>query len=119
MIIAMTKISHWKMKLLLTAAFGGLVLLMWRLHIPCLWLSLFHVPCMGCGMTRAWVSVAKLQFGRAFSYHPMFWSVPIAYLYILYDGRLFRNRWLNLTVLLLIGAGFLIAYIIRIIEFLG
>ena len=34
--------------------------------------ALFHIPCPGCGMTRAFVSAFQLDFHAAFLYHPLF-----------------------------------------------
>jgi hypothetical protein len=34
--------------------------------------ALFHIPCPGCGMTRAFVSAFRLDFQMAFLYHPLF-----------------------------------------------
>ena len=35
------------------------------------------ISCAGCGMSRAWISLLKLDLKNAFYYHPLFWSVPI------------------------------------------
>jgi hypothetical protein len=31
-----------------------------------------HIPCPGCGMTRAFLSFFTLDIGKAFYYHPLF-----------------------------------------------
>lgn len=113
------RISHPWQKLLLSAGYLILLALKLILHIPCVWSSLLGVECPGCGMTRAWEHALHLQFGKAFLSHPMFWSVPIVYLYILLDGRLFRRRWVDNAVLIAIGAGFLVSHAIRLLGFLG
>ena len=42
------------------------------------------VSCAGCGMSRAWLSLLKLDFAAAISYHPLFWlPVPTAVLVLL------------------------------------
>ncbi|MDO4913953.1 MAG: DUF2752 domain-containing protein [Bifidobacteriaceae bacterium] len=48
------------------------------------------VSCPGCGMTRAWLSVFRLDFNAAWHYHPLFWSIPIILLvcYLRYKGRI-------------------------------
>ncbi|MCH5298573.1 MAG: DUF2752 domain-containing protein [Ruminococcus sp.] len=68
-------------------------------------------PCISCGLSRAWLSALRLDFPAAFSFHPMFWSIPIFYLYILFDAKLFKNAIINWTVLGLMAAGFLVNYI--------
>ncbi len=34
------------------------------------------LPCPGCGMTRAWLSVLRLDFAAAFAFHPL-WPLPL------------------------------------------
>ena len=41
------------------------------LGIGCPIKYLTGISCAGCGMTRAWRCVLKLDFARAFSYHPL------------------------------------------------
>lgn len=36
------------------------------------------VSCPGCGMTRAWLSLLRLDLGAAWGYHPLFWLPPVA-----------------------------------------
>lgn len=35
------------------------------------------VSCAGCGMTRAWLHVLRLDLNAAFYFHPLFWTVPV------------------------------------------
>ena len=58
----------------------------------------------------AWRELLCGHVGAAFSEHAMFWSVPLLYLYILADGRLFKNTLLNYGVLIAIGVGFLVVW---------
>lgn len=109
----MKRIKDFKSKLFFTGVFCVCLLLLWRLNYTCIFRMLFHIPCPGCGMTRAYISLLHLDFAAAFSYHPMFWSVPILYLYLLFDGNLFRRKILNRCVLLLIGAGFAVNWIMK------
>ena len=60
--------------------------------VACPILDLFGVHCLGCGMSRAVISVLRFDFSAAFSYHLMFWSLPLLYLCFLRDGKLFKNK---------------------------
>jgi len=40
-----------------------------NLAIPCLFKKTFHIPCPGCGLTRAFKAIFHLQFIRAMEYH--------------------------------------------------
>lgn len=109
------RITHWKEKLLLTIAYALVIFLLWLFQIPCIYQYLFSIPCPGCGMTRAMLAALRLDFPSAFRYHPMFWSIPVLYLYLLLDGGLFRIRWLDRAFLLTISAGFLINWVVKFI----
>lgn len=85
------------------------------------------ISCAGCGMTRAWLSVLKLDFSMAFYYHPLFFIVPIAMLVIMlkYNAlkiphSLYYNEKVALkvynSILILIVLLFITIYIIRIIN---
>ena len=75
------------------------------------------VPCPGCGMSRAWFTFFRLDLIAAFRLHPMFWSVPVLMGYCFFDGRLFRNNWLNYGLLAFIGLGTLVNYIVNLVAF--
>ena len=107
----MKKIPDPKGKLIFAGVFFLALFLLWRFQIPCIWRYLFHIPCPGCGMTRAWLSALRLDFSAAFRYHAMFWSVPIFALYWLYDGRPFSRKLINRGVLILLGIGVLANWI--------
>ncbi|MBQ8741022.1 MAG: DUF2752 domain-containing protein [Clostridia bacterium] len=107
----MRRIKYLKNKLALTALYIAVLLLFWTFGIPCLYKHLLGFCCPGCGMSRAYFSLLRLDFVAAFNYHPMFWSVPIAYLYFLFDGRLFGKKILDYTVMILIVLGFIINWI--------
>ena len=111
----MRKVKELKNKLLLTVLYICILLIFWALDVPCLFKHFLKVECIGCGMSRAVWSVLRLNFKAAFSYHPMFWSVPVLYLYLLYDGRLIGKKYLDMAVLILIALGFVLNWIIKIV----
>ena len=57
----------------------------------CLFKKMFLLDCPGCGMTRAFLSLARGHFVRAFSYNPA--AIP---LYLFFTVVLFRKffRWI-------------------------
>lgn len=109
------KISQWKTKLLVTLGYLGVVFVFYIFELPCIFKALFGVACPGCGMSRAMFSVLKLDFVAAFAYHPMFWSIPILYIYFLLDNGIFKSKLWDGLVLGLIGAGFLINWIVNLL----
>ena len=86
--------------------------------VPCVYLKYFHVICPGCGMTRAITAAIHLQFHDALRCHPMVFSLPALLAYIIADGHPFKNKYINMTILSLIGAGFLITYLVRFTIFM-
>lgn len=72
------------------------------------------ISCAGCGMTRAWLSVMKLKFADAFSYHPLFWIVPFGGIFLMYRKRIpERTSHFIMGSLIVI---FVTVYIIRMIN---
>ena len=64
------------------------------LGVTCPILFLTGISCAGCGMSRAWLSLLRLDLAGAFAFHPLFWlPVPAAALLLLrrkLPERLFR-----------------------------
>ena len=44
----------------------------------CLFKQLFGVSCPACGMTRAYISLLRLDIASAFHYNPAFLTFPVA-----------------------------------------
>lgn len=94
----------------------GLGLLGFRvLGITCLWLELLHVPCPGCGFTRACGFILQGKPAAAWAYHPMFWSAPLLVLQYFADGKLFRREILNRCCFWLLAGGFGAAWLLRLL----
>lgn len=109
------KIHNIRDKIFVTALMLIISVIYYFTPIECIFLSLTGLPCPGCGMTRALLSAVTLNFKSAFSYHFMFWSVPILYICYLFDGRLFKSKPLNTVLYAVIGAGFAVNWILKLI----
>lgn len=112
----MSRIKSIHVKIIISIVLPMYAALLHFTKLGCPVLKLTGLPCIGCGMTRAIVSALKLDFVAAFGYHFMFWSVPILYLYMIFDGVLFKNKILNRAVFGIIAAGFFINWIYRLIA---
>ncbi len=109
--------SHLGIKLL-TLILAGCFLLFWvYMDWPCVFRSVTGLPCPGCGMGRAWLAALRLDFFQALHWHPMFWSVPVLVLFLIFDGSLFRNDRLNACILGAVLLGLAAAYLIRLAAF--
>jgi hypothetical protein len=84
-------------------AFGG--------HSTCYFKGFFGIPCPGCGMTRAWISLFNGKILTALYFHPVFWIVPVIAFVVIFRTRLHFLYWSNrfwFTVLaLLLGVYFM------------
>jgi hypothetical protein len=78
--------------------------------------AVFHVPCPGCGITRAHFAALSLDFKKAFRYHPLFFTVLPLLLYVPHR-KAFRkplNAKTEAWIFFVWLALFLIVYIFRL-----
>ena len=106
-------------KLLALTVFGLLVGIWYRYDLPCVFRYLTGLPCFTCGMTRAWLCAFRLDLSGAFGLHPMFWSIPIFIIFVIFDGNVFPNRKVNILLPLILLLGMFLVYFARIFGFLG
>lgn len=111
----MGRIKQLKNSLLITAIYFAILAVFWAFDIPCIFQHFLGISCPGCGMTRAFISALRLDFKAAFAYHPMFWSMPILYLYFLFNGKLFNKKLIDYGVLILIALGFIINWVVKFV----
>ena len=52
------------------------VFLMYLFRVGCPILELTGIPCFGCGMTRACISLVQFDFEAAWYYHPLSFFLP-------------------------------------------
>jgi len=97
----------------LLAAIGGIALVLSLLFgiTPCIVYHVLGVPCPACGLTRAFISLARLDFRQAFAYHPLFFLV--VFLPLLAWERI-SPRLRNILAFSLLGV-FIVVWIARMI----
>lgn len=103
-----------KSKLQKLGVFVGMLIyavILYVFQLGCPILRITGLPCPGCGMTRAWLSVLRLDFAAAFSYNPMFWAVPVLCLMLWFDGNIFPKKLWNNVLCGGIAIGFLLKWI--------
>ena len=93
-----SKMKNLKKRLISCAWILGTILIMYIFKIPCLIKWAFGIECPGCGITRAYISLFRLDLKQAFMYNRMFWVVPFCFLFYLFDGQLFKNKWVNVIL---------------------
>lgn len=103
-----------KYKIVGIMSFMLLYLILYKLGITCIIKYFFKIDCLGCGYTRALIYAIKFDFKKAFYFHKMFWSFPVLLLYFFLDGKVFKNKAVNLLIPFFIFIGFLINWISRI-----
>ncbi len=96
----MDKLNRKKLKEKLTSCAWilGVILVMYIFKVPCLIKWAFGIECPACGITRAYISLFRLDLKQAFMYNHVFWVVPICFLFYLFDGQLFKNKWVNVIL---------------------
>lgn len=109
-------IKH-KDALLSVAAVALLYLVLFLLGITCPIKFATGVSCPGCGMTRAWLSVFRLDFAAAFDFHPIFWIVPLVALFMLLKKRIPALRGLPSKIALIaVVLLFVAVYLFRMFD---
>ena len=68
--------GEYKSYIIAFIAITALVGIMWIFSIPCPIKHITGLSCAGCGMSRAMLAALALDFGTAFTYHPL-WVVII------------------------------------------
>lgn len=71
-----------------------LVIFVFCLFYKCPFRLFLHIECPGCGMTRAIISVLRLNFRQAFQYHPLFPIVLLGGIYYVFRTQ-FR-KWFHI-----------------------
>ncbi len=72
------------------------------------------ISCMGCGMTRAYLSLLRLDFAEAFHYHPLF-LLPILAAVMYFFKRRIPEKIYTIWLFTLIAL-FSIIYLLRLAD---
>lgn len=110
--------------ILLIAFLNVFILLIFDYKCP--WKKLFHIDCAGCGGTRMFIAVLKLDFYQAFRYNPLLFvllvGTVIYFCYVIIFKLLGRDYFkFNINYLwglLFLTIGFMILRNISIFDFL-
>lgn len=79
--------------------------------IPCIFKSITTIPCPGCGMTRACLSITHGQFADALRFNPFsFFLITLAFCVAFFPVQ-FKHLWTNYSIktqniILMIGITF-------------
>ncbi len=106
-------------RLLLMGVLAVLLLIAVLLKTPCLFRSFTGVPCPACGMSRAWLAAFRLDIAGACRLHPMFWGIPVLGVLYIFDGFPIPGKHCTRLLYLVLLAGFVLTYWIRLMLFFG
>ena len=84
---------------------------------PCIIYHVIGLPCPACGLTRAFISLVRLEFGQAFIWHPFFFVVPFVPLLALEHmpkGRSISPKLRNAIAFAVLGL-FIVLWIVRML----
>ncbi len=96
------------------AVIAGFYALIELAGVTCPIRFLTGISCAGCGMSRAWLSLFRLDVAAAFSYHPLFWLPVPAALVFFFRRRLPRQ--VVRAALWVVCALFFIVYLVRLFQ---
>lgn len=91
------------MKRTVVGFFILLLVVFYAVFVGCPVYRLTGVPCPGCGMSRAFIAAAKLDFRAAFAYHPLFPVFAVETGYVLLRGNILKKVALAPKTELIVG----------------
>ncbi len=90
----------YNVKLLLITV--GILLVAVVTDVGCVWRNTLGVPCPGCGLTRAWLAFFEGNLHQAFEFHPLFWTIPIVGLMILFEDKINKRVFMVFTIVFIL-----------------
>lgn len=112
--VILLKVTDFKKKTIFLLVCAVCVCIAKMMGITCIIKYFTGYVCPGCGITRACLSVLRLDLEKAWLYNPMFWSIPVLFYSFYCDGHLIKNRIINWGIHIAILSGFIINWIIRL-----
>ncbi len=94
--------------------FAAAYIIMDYYGITCVFLKLLNIPCPGCGMTRALLSLLRLDFWGAIKYNVVIFFMPYIFMYIFFD---FKKK-IHTVLLSAVAILAIVNWIIKIILFI-
>ncbi len=78
----------------------------------------FGISCPGCGMTRALIAAAQLDFERAFYYHPLFPVVVLLIIsaVVIYVKKIQLSSRVKIIITVALSAIFFAVYLYRLFH---
>lgn len=105
--------SGWMDRMKLAFVIAAIYIIFNIIGIGCPIKFITGISCPGCGMTRAVLATLRLQFHKAFYFHPLFFLVPFIFaLYLFQDylkPTLVKYIWAIIIIV------FLVVYILRLL----
>ena len=84
------------------------------LGVTCPIRFLTGISCAGCGMSRAWRALLRLDLAQAAAYHPLFWLPVPAAAVLVFRERV--PRWFYRGFLAIVCGLFVIVYLLRLFS---
>ena len=121
----MFNINNWRAKMksilnfkTLRILFAAVIIIFFLYKCP--FEYIFGIPCPGCGMTRAFIALLKLNFTEAFYFHPLFPIVIIVLIFAVLDYfKIFAfSRKVKDIATIVIPFIFIAIYFIRLLSFM-
>ncbi len=106
------------MKIIKKVIFILLIAVIMKLFYKCPIACFFGISCPGCGMTRALIAAAQLDFERAFYYHPLFPLVIILIIAagVIYVKKIQLSSRVKIIITVVLSAIFFSVYLYRLFH---
>lgn len=93
--------------LLFVVYFSLSYLVLRLLDTTCIFIYLFDIPCPGCGMTRALLSLLKFDIKSAFLYNPAIFFMPYIAYYIFGNPKAKWHKYILIITAIVLVSGWI------------